>query len=70
MFILIQYVRNKIEMAGQFGKRGVLYSAVGLIGLAYASIWDRPIKWFAVIIWFLILSLGLYRIWIIKDSQN
>ncbi len=56
---MLPSVKQLWQNADGFGKRGWLYSFIGLIGLYYALIFDQPIKWFAVIIWFFLLCLGV-----------
>ncbi|HPN34482.1 MAG TPA: hypothetical protein PK843_08210 [bacterium] len=53
---------------GGYAKRGVIYAAVSTAGLLYEFFWDRPIKWFAVAVWFLILGLGVYLLLFKKDQ--
>ncbi len=52
---------------GRYAKRGVIYAAVSTAGLLYEFFWDRPIKWLAVALWFLILGLGVYLLLFKKD---
>ncbi|NLP12440.1 hypothetical protein GX408_18720 [bacterium] len=53
---------------GRYAKRGVIYAAVSTAGLLYEFLGDRPIKWFAVALWFLILGLGVYLVLFKKDK--
>ncbi|OPZ66967.1 MAG: hypothetical protein BWY83_02741 [bacterium ADurb.Bin478] len=52
---------------GRYAKRGVIYAAISAAGLLYEFFWDRPVKWFAVALWFLILGLGVYLLLFKKD---
>jgi len=59
---------NQLNWSGRYAKRGLLYSVISTIGLAYALFFDLPIRWFGVLMWSLILGLGLYLIFFKKDE--
>jgi|WetSurMetagenome_2_1015567.scaffolds.fasta_scaffold1263362_2 hypothetical protein len=56
---MFKYISHVWQTADKFGKRGWIYSILSTIGLGYTLLLDRPVKWFAVIVWALILGLGV-----------
>lgn len=67
---MLAFLKYKWTQSGPLTKRGVLYTAVSLAGLMYELVWDRPVKWFAVIMWMIILGIGAYLLTMMRDSQK
>jgi len=67
---VLTHIKDRWTQAGRFGKRGVIYVAISLAGLLYELVWDDPVKWFAVIMWLIILSLGIYLLLFMKDAPQ
>ncbi len=67
---MLTQIKERWTQAGRFGKRGFIYMAISLAGLVYELVWDDPVKWFAVIIWLIILGLGIYLLLFMKDAPR
>ncbi len=67
---VLTQIKERWTQAGRFSKRGFIYVAISLAGLLYELIWDDPVKWFAVIIWLIILGLGIYLLLFMKDAPR
>jgi hypothetical protein len=65
---VIAFLKHKWTQAGPFVKRGFLYATISLAGLVYELVWDNEVKWFAVIMWMIILGIGIYLLWFRRDS--
>jgi hypothetical protein len=68
--MVIALLKDKWVQAGPLAKRGILYTTISLAGLMYELVWDKPVKWFAIIIWMIILGIGVYLLLFMSDRQK
>lgn len=66
---MVEPLKEWYRARGRFGKRGLLYTLVGVAGLTAQLMragWQQP---FGVIIWILIIGIGLHFLFIM-DSRG
>lgn len=67
---MIAFFKHKWIQAGPLAKRGLFYTTISLAGLMYELVWDKPVKWFAIIMWMIILGIGVYLLLFRRDLQK